>query len=79
MPRYYFHFSDGNHTFTDARGMELTGAAAMRAHTTRQIREIKGAVAERRIVDWSGWKMIVANTDGKTIFEAAFDRHPSQG
>jgi hypothetical protein len=73
MPRYFFHFSDGKLTFTDSTGVEFAGAAAARAHTTRQIREIKGALCERQIMDWSGWKMIVANTDGKTIFEAGFD------
>jgi hypothetical protein len=25
MPRYFFHFSDGKHTFTDAAGVELNG------------------------------------------------------
>jgi Domain of unknown function (DUF6894) len=75
MPRYFFHFSDGELTFTDASGIEAAGAAAVRAHTARQIREIKGALSERRIMDWSGWKMIVANTDGKTIFELGFDPH----
>lgn len=73
MPRYFFHFSDGRFTFTDSTGVEFAGAAAVRAHTTRQIRELKGALSERQIMDWSGWKMIVANTEGKTIFEAGFD------
>jgi hypothetical protein len=73
MPRYFFHFSDGKVTFTDSTGVEFAGAAAVRAHTTLQIREIKGALSECQIIDWSGWKMIVCNTDGKTIFEAGFD------
>jgi Domain of unknown function (DUF6894) len=73
MPRYFFHISDGKLTFTDSTGVEFAGAAAARAHTTRQIRDIKGALSERHIMDWSGWKLIVANTEGKTVFEAGFD------
>jgi hypothetical protein len=75
MPRYFFHFSDGKHTFTDSAGAEFAGAAAARAHSKRHIREIKGSLSERQIMDWSSWKMIVANNDGKTIFEAGFDPH----
>jgi hypothetical protein len=73
VPRYYFHFSDGKRTFTDSTAIEFTGAAAVRAHATLQIREIKDALSERQIMNWSGWKMIVANADGNTIFEVGFD------
>ena len=73
MPRYFFHFSDGKHTFTDSAGAEFAGEGAARAHSRRQIRDIKGTLSERQIMDWSGWKIIVANTDGKTVFEAGFD------
>ncbi len=75
MPRYFFHFSDGKFTFTNSAGAEFAGAAAARAHSKRQIREIKGMLSERQIMDWSGWKMIVSNNRGKTIFEAGFDPH----
>jgi hypothetical protein len=54
-------------------GVEFAGTAAVRAHTTRQIRDLKGALSERQLMDWSGWKMIVANKDGKTIFELGFN------
>ncbi len=73
MPRYFFHFSDGKSTFTDSAGVDFGGAAAVRAHTMLQIRAIKGALCARQIVDWSDWKMIVCNSDGKTIFEIGFD------
>ena len=74
MPRYFFHFSDGEHTFTDATGGDFMGAEAVRVHAKRQVREIKGVLSERRILDWSSWKMIVANIEGKTVFEVGFDR-----
>lgn len=73
MPRHFFHFSDGKLTFTDSAGAEFAGAAGARAHSKRQIRDIKATLSERQIIDWSGWKMIVANIDGKTVFEAGFD------
>jgi hypothetical protein len=73
MPRYFFHFSDGNRTFTDSIGIELTGIAAARAQATAQIREIRGALSERNLQDWSGWKMTVVDAAGKTVFEVGFD------
>ena len=49
MPRYFFHFSDGKHTVTDAAGVELNGIAAARARTTAQIRQMRGAQSERTL------------------------------
>ena len=73
MPRYFFHFSDGKHTFTDATGVELNGIAAARAHATVQIREMRGAQSERSLQNWATWKMIVIDAKGKTLFEVGFD------
>jgi Domain of unknown function (DUF6894) len=78
MPRYFFHFSDGKRTFTDSTGIEFTGIAAARAHATEQIREMKIALSERALQNWSGWKMIIVNADGKTIFEIGFDLKPAE-
>ena len=76
MPRYYFHFSDGKRTFTDSIGVELTGIAAARSQVTAQIREMRGALSKRTLQDWSGWKMIVIDTKGKTVLEVGFDLNP---
>lgn len=73
MPRYFFHFSDGKHTFTDAAGVELNGIAAARAHATAQIREMRGAQSEFALQNWATWKMIVVDAKGKTIVEVGFD------
>jgi hypothetical protein len=73
MPRYFFHFSDGKHTFTDAAGVELNGIAAARAYATAQIRELRGAKSERALQNWAPWKMIVIDAKGKTIVEVGFD------
>ena len=76
MPRYFFHFSDGKHTFTDSTGIELNGIAAARAHATNHIRDMRTAVPDGRLQDWSGWKMIVIDEKGKTIFKIGFDITP---
>lgn len=76
MPRYYFHFSDGKRTFTDAIGVELAGIAAARANAIAQVRDMRSALTERGIQDWSGWKMVVVNANGKTVLEVGFDLTP---
>jgi hypothetical protein len=73
MPRYYFHFSDGKRTFTDSTGIKLTGIAAARSQATAQIRDMLSALSGRTLQDWSGWKVIVYDTNGKTVFEIGFD------
>ena len=76
MPRYYFHFSDGTHTFTDGVGLQLTGFADMRSRVVGHIREIKGALSERRIHDWTKWKLVVTEESQVTILEVGFDLKP---
>jgi hypothetical protein len=76
MPHYFFHFSDGKRTFTDSIGVELTGIVAARSQVIAQIREMRGALSDRTLQDWSGWKMIVVDAKGKTVFETSFDLTP---
>jgi hypothetical protein len=71
MPRYDFHFSDGKRTFTDSIGVELTGIVAARSQVTAQIREMRGALSERTLQDWLGWKMTVVDANGKTVLRSA--------
>jgi hypothetical protein len=76
MPRYYFHFSDGKRTFTDSIGVELTGITAARSQVTAQIREMRGALSEHTLKDWSGWTMTAVDSKGKTVLEIGFDLSP---
>ena len=71
MPRYFFHFSDGKHTFTDAAGVELNDSVAAKAHAIGQIREMRDAQSERALQNWAVWEMIVVGAKGKTFFEVA--------
>jgi hypothetical protein len=73
VPRYYFHFSDGQRQFSDGIGCELSGLAAARVHAGRQIRDLKIAMCDPYIQDVSGWTMIVADASGRTVFETQFD------
>jgi hypothetical protein len=71
--RYFFSISDGKHTFTDSRGVELTGIAAARETARAQMRELKGLLCERSLHGWSDWKIIVTDDKNKTIFEIDSD------
>ncbi len=76
MPRYFFHFSDGNRQFTDATGQELTGQAAARAQANMQVRELKTAMCDPMVLDLSDWSMTVVDAKGKSVFQIGFDMKP---
>ena len=77
MPRYFFHFSDGKHRFSDTSGRELRGLGAARKHAVQQVRELKAAMCDPHIQDLSGWSMTVVNANGATVFEIGFDLKPA--
>lgn len=76
MPRYYFHFSDGTHWFSDNTGHELVGLRAVRAHAIKDVRALTAALCERHVQDLSGWTMTVVNAEGKAVFALGFDLKP---
>lgn len=72
MSNYYFNFTDGKRTFTDGVGLELRGLAAARMEARKQIREMRICMSEE-VNDWAQWKIFVADTRGRTVFEIGFD------
>jgi len=76
MPRYYFHFSDGKHFFSDSVGLELAGLADVRDRVVKQIRTVKSSQSEHHILDWSDWKMSVVDANGSLVLEVGFDLKP---
>jgi len=38
---------------------------------TAQIHEMRGALSERTLQDWLGWKMTVVDANGKTVLRSA--------
>lgn len=76
MSRYFFHFTDGTHWFTDDTGRELSGLRAARAHAIRHTRELKAAVCDPRIQDTSGWTLTVVDASGYPLFALGFDFAP---
>ena len=76
VPRYFFHFSDGERQFSDDQGHELAGLRAAREHATRQVRELKAAMSEPAIQDLSAWSMSVADAKGAIVFVIGFDLKP---
>ena len=73
MPRYFFHFNDGKRTFTDSTGSELVGIVAARNHACEQIRDMLSAKNGRSLQDWTDWKTIISDANGRTISEVGFD------
>jgi hypothetical protein len=76
MPKYFFHFSDGQRQFTDDAGQDLSGIAAARDYATDHVREIKTAMSDTQIHDFSDWSMTVVDDLGRTVFEIGFDLRP---
>ena len=76
MPRYYFHFTDGTHWFTDGNGLELAGLRAARTHAFSDICALKAALCERGAHDFSEWIMAVVDASGRAVFAIGFDLRP---
>lgn len=76
MPRYFFHFTDGERQFSDDKGQDLAGLRGARAHATEHVRELKAAMCDQVIQDLSGWSMNVADERGRTVFVLGFDLKP---
>lgn len=76
MPRYFFHFTDGERQFSDDKGHELDGLRAARAHATQHVRELKAAMCDQVIQDLSSWSMSVADPQGRIVFVLGFDLKP---
>ena len=76
MPRFYFHFTDGERQFSDDEGRDLAGLGDARAHATNHVRELKAAMSEPAIQDLSGWSMTVTDGRGRTVFVLGFDLKP---
>ena len=78
MPRYYFHFSDGKHVFSDSIGLELTGLADIRDRVIKQIRTVKSSQSEHSVQDWADWKMNVVDANGNLVLEVGFELKPTK-
>src|SRR5262249_34776276 len=78
VPRYYFHFSDGNRRFSDTEGHELAGIAAAREFARNQVRELATAMCHPQIQDLSRWTLTAVNGHGRTICEMSFDLRPAR-
>jgi len=76
VSRYFFHFTDGTHWFTDDTGRELSGLRAVRAYAIRHTRELKAAVCDPQIQDMSGWTLTVVDASGYPLFALGFDFAP---
>jgi len=76
VPRFFFHFSDGERQFSDDKGQELAGLRAARAHATAQVRELKAAMSEPAIRDLSAWSMSVTDAKDAIVFVLGFDLKP---
>ena len=76
MPRFFYHLSDGQRTFSDENGIELDNLAAARRHLVSHVRELRGALSDKGIHDWSKWAVIVSDNEDKPIQKMGFDLIP---
>lgn len=76
MSRYFFHFTDGAHWFTDDTGRDLSGLRAARARAIRHTRELKAVVCDPQIQDLSSWMLTVVDASGHPLFALGFDFTP---
>jgi hypothetical protein len=76
MPRFFFHLTDGNRTFTDANGVELRNMAAVRKHLISHIQELRGALSDNGIHDWSEWTILVLDEKNITLQAIGLDLKP---
>ena len=67
MSRYFFHFTDGTHWFTDDTGRELSGLRAARAYAIRHTRELKAAVCDPQILDMSCGTLTVVEPESAAL------------
>jgi len=67
MPMYYFHLSD-DHRLLDVDGTELTDLAAARSHAFGVAQELMFRSQGMLDHDWSLWRMLVHDDDGKELF-----------
>lgn len=77
MPKFYFHFSDGQRTFSDTLGVDLTGLAALRREAVRQIRDMKATQLESGAHgSWPDWTMTAVDARGTPVLHMGFDLTP---
>ena len=76
MPRYFYHLSDGVHIFSDNDGVELENLAAARRHLVSHVRELRGTLSDKGILDWTKWTVIVSDYNNKPLQKMGFNLIP---
>ena len=66
MPRFFFHFSDHQHSFRDDEGLDLANGAAARI-SAREAAQALIVDLRDEIADWSAWRVEVADERGRTV------------
>ena len=76
MPRYFYHLSDGVRIFSDNNGIELENLAEARRYLISHVRELRGILSDKGILDWSKWTVIVSDYNNKTLQSVGFNLIP---
>jgi hypothetical protein len=69
LPRFFFHMTDGERTFTDAIGIELESLVAARRHITFNIGELRSALYKNGVRNLSEWAVIIFNEKNEILQE----------
>jgi hypothetical protein len=68
MPRFFFNLTDGNRTFDDPEGTELSDIASARDEATLSAREILNLRSKPGLPKWSSWRICVVNEEGGQVY-----------
>lgn len=68
MPRYFFHISDGRHTYPDPLGIALPSLKAARAHARQDAR---GLSESWMALSRAEWRLTVADESGTQLLSIA--------
>jgi hypothetical protein len=68
MPRYYFHFTNGELVLNNHKGIDLPGNAAARTDAVALARDLKHGAAMPDW-DWTGWFVAVVDQDEHKVDE----------
>ena len=76
MPKFFYHITDGDRTFSDANGVELKNIEEARRHLVSYIYELKSFLYEKKIYEWADWAVVLKNNKDETIEITPFNLVP---
>ena len=73
MARYFFHLADLYDAIPDEDGVEISNVEDARTEALTQIEELRRSDPSSA-VDWSGWRLHIADASGVVVCSINLDR-----